>query len=451
MNTVWQWSCPTRVVAGPGGLEHVVDEQRHAGRRIGVVVDAGVLATPAVRWLRDQWTGWPVLTAEPVGAGIADVAALAGWLRDQTARTGLDTVVAVGGGSLLDLVKLGSVAAVDDGVLARVTAGRCGVVGLPPSVGRRGGRATMGDRRIPGAAPVPVHTPDLVPARSLVPMRVLVPTTTGTGSEVSAVACVRVRGGHRLVIGEALRPEVAVLDPAATDGLPASMLVEGVLEALLRVLGPTVGSLASRPVPDAAGLALAGELVRLGDRLCGPTPAPDPPAPDSAARGAAGGAERLLAAELSAYTQASWAMAGRDPFGGRAWYIANEVSTVLGARKMVATVPVAAAVWARAAAGDRRFGHSERLAVAWDAVCRAARPGLGDDPSAGLRRLADRWGVASCPPATPAQLSAIAGRVVRAFGGGLPPLASITHADVAALLRESLPAAAEHELAVAAS
>jgi len=430
VNTVWQWSCPTRVVAGAGGLEHVVDEQRQGGRRIGVVVDAGVEATPAVRWLREQWAGWPLLALEPVGVSVADVGALAGWLREQAAATGLDTVVAVGGGSLLDLVKLATAAVGDASLPARLSAGRCGVVGLPPSIARRPGSTTG-------------------------PRRILVPTTVGTGSEVSAVACTRVRGANRLVTGEALRPEIAVLDPAATGGLPAAMIAEGVLEALLRVLGPMIGSAEARPVPDAAALALAGELVRLGDRLAerrGDLTGEAAAAAEAvAAAEAAAGDDRLRASELSAYTHTSWALAGRDPFGGRAWYIANEVATVLGVRKMPATMPVVAAVWARAAAGDRRFGHPERLAPAWDAVRRAARPGLGGDPAAGIRRLATRWAVADCPPATPAQLTAIAGRTVRAFGGGLPPLASITHADVVALLRESLPVAVDARLAAVAS
>ncbi|WP_195905813.1 daptide-type RiPP biosynthesis dehydogenase [Parafrankia discariae] len=394
-SAVRQWSCPTRVFAGPGSLRQVVDARRRDGRRIGLVVDAGVTATPAVAWLRDHRADSPMITVDPVGSGVAGVGDLAGWLRGQPAD-GLDTVVAVGGGSLLDLVKLGCLAMADPDLPARLGAGRSGVVALP------------------------------APPAGTVPHRVLVPTTVGTGSEISPVACVGVRGRHRLALCEGMRAEVAVLDPAATHGLPRPMVVEGVLEALMRLLGPFVGSPEPRPVADAAALSLVTELVRLGDRLAAGRP------------GQPTGEQRLLAAELSAYTHAGWSLIGRDPFGGKAWYLANEVASVLAVSKMVATVPMTAGVWSRVAAGDTRFGGAGRLAVAWDATRRASGHRLPADAARGIRRLADGWGVPRCPVPAAAQLADIARRVTHAFGGGLPALARISHADVTSLLRESL-------------
>ena len=302
-------------------------------------------------------------------------------------------VAAVGGGSLLDQAKLATALAADPGVLPRLTAPqRSGLLVLP------GERA----RQLPLLA---------------------VPTTLGTGAEVSRVACLRTAQGKRLVAGRSLAPELAVLDPLATAGLPAELVVEGVLEALFRVAGVYVGDLHERPVEDALALTVAAQLLVLGYRAVSD-------GPDDQVRGAV--------ARLSALTHSDWLQLDREPYALRGWYIANELSTALGVRKMTAVAALLPTLFRRTAAGDRRLGSAGRLERLWQGLRSAAPRPLPAEPSAGIAALLEHWSVETRLTAPPADLDAIAQRTVRAWGAGLPALGGLTRADVRAVLGEAV-------------
>lgn len=334
-------------------------------------------------WVVDRNLGLDVpgaVVLDPADGGVEAVRALAG-------RFGAhDTVVGVGGGSVLDVVKLACLEDADPGLadLLLVRGRRAGVIPLPdgPSSVRR---------------------------------RVLVPTTIGTGVEVSPVACLTVDGSKRLVAGERLRAEVAVLDPDRTATLPARLLREGVLEALLRVIGPVVGSDHVGGLPDAEAAMLVRELVAVGDRF---------------AAGDTSSGLRLHAAMLSAATHTGWALAGRATYAAKHWYLANELSTALGVRKMVATALVVPVVWERIMLGDRRFGDAALLEAAWRWVGSSA-------PVEGFRSLVRRWDlVADVVPGD--AVAEATERAMRSWGGGLPMLAGISRADVEAVYRGSV-------------
>lgn len=82
---------------------------------------------------------------------------------------------------------------------------RCGLVNLPPAVKRNVSVAC-------------------------------VPTTIGTGAEQSARAVLTEQVGRRLVIGEPIYPDLAVIDPRFTATLPKHLRTEGAFEALFRVV-----------------------------------------------------------------------------------------------------------------------------------------------------------------------------------------------------------------------
>lgn len=167
------------------------------------------------------------------GAGdLRTVAALADRLADT------ELVVGIGGGSLLDQAKLATLIRANPDAYARLT------------VPQRSGLLVLG----PGTT------------RSL-PL-VAVPTTVGTGTEFSGVACLSYpEQGKRLVMGTALRPKVAVLDPVATGTLDDELIAEGVLEALFRVVSPYVGDHGDLPTEDALVETIAQRLVLLGHEV----------------------------------------------------------------------------------------------------------------------------------------------------------------------------------------
>lgn len=349
-------ACPTTVYAGARAWRSV-----GLGRRPLVVADANLPLEFDV----------PTVRLDAGETNLGTVRALA----DRIAGHAPDVLVGVGGGSVLDAVKLAAVPGLAD--VLEVRGARAGLVRVP-------------DGPPPGFR------------------RVLVPTTVGTGVEVSPAACVQVGAHKRLAIGDRLVPEAAALDPAFTESLPPLLLREGVLEALLRVVGPVAGSPAVGGLPDAEAEMLVRQLVTAGDRL---------------AAGDTGADARLTAATLSAATHTGWALVGRQTYSAKHWYLANELSTVAGVRKMVATAHLLPAVWARIMAGDRRYGDAERLATVWSWIADSA-------PVTGLRALLHHWDLVSDFGTTAAQRAEAARRAHLSWGGRLPMLAGLTAVDV---------------------
>ena len=65
----------------------------------------------------------------------------------------------------------------------------------------------------------------------------MIPTTAGTGSEVTSTAIFAARDGRKLwAWGDALRPDLAILDPTLCLDLPASLTVATGLDALVHAI-----------------------------------------------------------------------------------------------------------------------------------------------------------------------------------------------------------------------
>ncbi|MFF8188023.1 iron-containing alcohol dehydrogenase [Microbacterium sp. NPDC016588] len=354
------------LVAG-AGITRDACARATAGRRTAVVVDARVAQLA-------EGLGRPVtvILLEALAVDAGTVAALAERLRD----AGAESVMAVGGGTVLDAV---AVAAMGPTAVAWAL------------------------QRAQGAPVVALPAP----ARSQIEL-VAVPTTVGTSAETNAVAIVRTAAGHRLLVGEAVRPRHALLDARHYTTLDAADVRAGCLEVLLRLAGVSTGAHTHpRAHTHAVGIARAVLIAGHG--------ALTPPC-------------RLRIARLSAATQRSAALRGRAPFSPRHWYLANEVSFVARTTKMRATASVVSAVWQRIEEGDTRWGRSEPLEAFWREVTRDTRLPLA--PAAGIDALLARWGLPLAPRPDADARATMAARAERWWGGRGPALPGLSASDV---------------------
>lgn len=360
------------------------------GRGVARQMAQRLIANREALLIADSTVDVPIL-AEPwartvaVDARAVDVATVVG-IAEDLARRPPKVIVAVGGGSILDAGKIAALALARGRMLefAIERASRSAVTFLP-------------DTR----PPVDV---------------IAVPTTLGTSSETNSVGILKSESGYRLIVGRALRPRHAIIDPCNLMTLAPSAVREGAMEAFLRLAGASTSPQRSiRENSDAVALARA--LL------------------ETTADGTASADSRLRLARLSAATQRSAALRGRDPYSARHWYIANEVAFVLEVRKMVATAAVIAAVWHRVCSGDRRWGDRESLENFWTRVAGAIS--LPVDPPIGIAALIARWGIPLPPRPTAQAIARIAVATETAWGDRYPMLAGLVAEDFCDVLRDS--------------
>jgi NADP-dependent alcohol dehydrogenase len=309
---------------------------------------------------------------------------------------GSDVVVAVGGGSVLDVAKVAVAVRRDPAVAAVVRS-------LPDRTvveltGRRTGRG---------------------------PGLVLVPTTHGTGAECSGVASLRAGDRKHLLVGPALWADVAVVDPELGAGLPPAALRAGALETWCRAFS----IFAAPPVPgttpgvvDAYAVAAGAAAVAAASEVADDEPV-------------APGVHLELAAAAST-TALGWTSLGRDPHGARLWQAQNELSALCDLPKSTALPSLVAAYVAVGVQRDSTLGTASRIERFVDATLPGGGPAghrttawletLGGPASASglsvatdaevLRdRIAEAWEAAGADPAT---TGADAGRLLGAAGIG---------------------------------
>lgn len=220
-----------RIVFGDGTLARVPALAKQYGRRALLVTGAHSLQQ-SPHWsaltvsLQQAGMGWEVFTVagEP-SPQLVDQAA--GQLRN----AGIEVVVGIGGGSVLDAAKA-----------------IAGLLRIPNSV----------MDFLEGVGP---ELPYVGPA---VPF-IAVPTTAGTGSEATKNAVLSVQGEHgfkKSFRHEMLVPEYAVLDPQLLATCPPALVAANGMDALTQLLESYV-SLKANPYTDA--LAMSGiRMVRDG-------------------------------------------------------------------------------------------------------------------------------------------------------------------------------------------
>jgi alcohol dehydrogenase class IV len=211
------------VLFGEGSIRRLGEvAARLLGPRVLVVTDAGLVAAglvgPAIESLEAAGLAVTLFTdvaADPPEACVQSAASAA----RQAAATG---VIGLGGGSPMDVAKLAA-------LLARSGETLEGAYGVALAKGPR------------------------------LPL-VMAPTTSGTGSEVTPIAIVTTGEAEKKgVVSALLLPDLAVLDPELTLGLPASVTAATGIDAMVHAIEAyTSASANNNPLSQAlARLALA--------------------------------------------------------------------------------------------------------------------------------------------------------------------------------------------------
>ncbi len=405
---MWTWQVSTAVLAGEEAIEAASRQVAGGARRALLVSDptvAGNTGHPArvSRALSRCGVALRVVDAPGGPPSTVDVDDLARRARLE----GADLIVAVGGGSIIDLTKTAALEARNPAMLEEGWAGPAGVVVTE--------RATR--------PPIPV---------------LACPTTVGTGSEVSAVACVRDGRGpagpgqvKKLLVAAGLRPTAAALDPALTATTPRAVVLSGALEVLLRTIGACMAEDRREALTDAMAAALAGQVVAAGD-LVALLGAAEPGRVSPEERAA-----RHRLAVAGAHTHTGWVLAGRGRYAHQLWYLAHEVASALGVTKMQATAAVLPA-YIRLL-GARAGPDSGRPAGRLGEVSRWL--GGSGDLGADLRLVLQRWNLpADLASITsgPVAVDDLARRTWSAWGPPSPALQGMQRDDLEALYHDAL-------------
>lgn len=211
---------------GPGSLAKLADSLAALGiRRPLLVSDRGLAATPLVERVRALCpAGTPVFLDVPTNP--TEEAALAALALYKT--QGCDGLVALGGGSPIDLAKAVGLLATHPAPLARYAAIDGGIARITAAV-----------------APL-----------------VAIPTTAGTGAEVGRASLMTLADGRKVgIISQHLIPRLALCDPELTLGLPPGLTAATGLDALSHCI-ETFLSPRDNPPAEAIALDGAGRIWR---------------------------------------------------------------------------------------------------------------------------------------------------------------------------------------------
>ncbi|MDP3084018.1 MAG: iron-containing alcohol dehydrogenase [Rubrivivax sp.] len=211
----------TQIEIDFGAVSQLPAECERVGMRKPLIItDAGVRAAGVLDKALSAWGALPpaVFDQTPSNPTEAGVRAALAVLR----QSGCDGLVAVGGGSSIDLAKGLAIAATHEGALKTYAT-------------IEGGSPKISDRVLPLIA---------------------VPTTAGTGSEVARGAILIVDDGRKLGFHSwHLMPKAAILDPELTLGLPPLLTAATGMDAIAHCLETFMAPALN---PPADGIALDG-------------------------------------------------------------------------------------------------------------------------------------------------------------------------------------------------
>ncbi|HHQ4725815.1 iron-containing alcohol dehydrogenase [Aeromonas veronii] len=227
MSRYYDFFCPVKLLAGEQALEQLASELASLGaRRPLLLTDKGVNATGLAPLLANVLAEGELPVAAiwdeiPADSSTAVVERIAKRYRELDC----DSLVALGGGSVIDTAK---------------------AVNILTSMG--------GDHLLDysGAGCL---------TRPLKPLAV-VPTTAGTGSEVTLVAVIKDEASGRKVpfTSPFLLPQLAVLDPRLTQGLPLNITAATAMDAMTHAIEAFIGT-AKNPVSDALALMAVEKIA----------------------------------------------------------------------------------------------------------------------------------------------------------------------------------------------
>jgi alcohol dehydrogenase class IV len=207
----YQFVCPTRVIAGRGLLDQAGFEfMKEGADRVLVVTDEVVRGTGLVDRVEAGVAdgGLEVATTFDAGPQDSDTEVVVA-CAESAKEAGADSFLAVGGGSVIDTAKAANLIATHGGE-PRDWEGYL----LQPRERDGAGR------------PLP-----------LTPLAAI-PTTAGTGAEASWAAVVRDSAADlKFQIGDfTMFPDLAILDPGATETLPAAIAAATGMDALTHAI-----------------------------------------------------------------------------------------------------------------------------------------------------------------------------------------------------------------------
>jgi aldehyde dehydrogenase (NAD+) len=211
----FNYFAPTKVIFGTGCISELPMEVGALGEKAFLVTDQGLIETGLVDQVKNKLgtllAGVYADVPQDSGMEVVDKGA------EQALAAGADTIVSLGGGSVIDTAK-----------------GMCIVM-------KEGGsfRDFQGMQMLTRP-----QTPHIV-----------VPTTTGTGSEVTSGAVVMdKKQGRKVIIFEYFNtPKVAILDPRMTEQLPPNLTASTGMDAMTHAVESYV-SQQRNPISDAVAL-----------------------------------------------------------------------------------------------------------------------------------------------------------------------------------------------------
>ncbi|MCG8311849.1 MAG: iron-containing alcohol dehydrogenase [Pseudomonadales bacterium] len=217
----YEFFCPVKIMAGFKAIEHVPYElASHGSSKPLIITDKGVLSVGLVDHVTAALKASDVTEAGifddvPPDSSTAVVTRCAHFYRDQ----GADSIIAIGGGSVIDTAK---------------------AVNILVSEGGDDLKAYSGSGIL---------------TRPLKPFFV-VPTTAGTGSEATLVSVIKddETGTKIPFVSQFLLPDVAVLDPRMTMSLPPKITAATAMDAMTHSV-EAFTCLAKNPVSDAYATA----------------------------------------------------------------------------------------------------------------------------------------------------------------------------------------------------
>ncbi|MFQ2181082.1 iron-containing alcohol dehydrogenase [Aeromonas veronii] len=227
MSRYYDFFCPVKLLAGEQALEQLASELTSLGaHRPLLLTDKGVNATGLATLLANVLAEGELPVAAiwdeiPADSSTAVVERIAKRYRELDC----DSLVALGGGSVIDTAKAVNIL------------------------------TSMGGEHLLDYSGAGCLT------RPLKPLAV-VPTTAGTGSEVTLVAVIKDEASGRKVpfTSPFLLPQLAVLDPRLTQGLPLNITAATAMDAMTHAIEAFIGT-AKNPMSDALALMAVEKIA----------------------------------------------------------------------------------------------------------------------------------------------------------------------------------------------
>lgn len=239
---------------------------------------------------------------------------------------------------------------------------------------------------------------------------IAIPTTLGTGAEVSSGAVVHLSKKPILVRGTTMVPDMHYKMIGTLQHLPSGILISGVCEILFRTLAPFIESNKSE-LPDYVQKSVE-KLVECGNSLMCYFNQP-------------GVSNKSLedilenAFRIGEETHGADFHKGLYPYGSRGWYIANEVACYTGSTKMESLIPCWLAIISLCEEGTLGWSNDTMLSK----VCSVLSPEMkASSLLASLTGLFFRWGMSTSISITKKDYSTLANSLLWRWGWGLPML-----------------------------